>query len=47
MWRSIYIYNNISLIFSQNEKILDDISRKNQNAYYTYNNVFSENCVVY
>ena len=43
----MYIYDNISLISSQNNNVSDRSCRENQNTYFKFNNFFSENRAVY
>jgi hypothetical protein len=45
-WRLTYIYGNISLNYSQNEKCLWQNCRENQNTHFILN-IFSENRAVY
>jgi hypothetical protein len=43
----VYIFDHISLSFSQNEKYSDKSCKENQNTLFMFNNFFSENRAVY
>ena len=46
-WRPIYIYHNILLNSSQNEKSFRQICGENQDTHFMLNNFFSENHTIY